>query len=108
MIKLIYSILAISIIFSSCSEKRDKLTVLKDEMIGKDIKKIYGEKKILGVPDGDFDIYHVYFVNEDYTVKCNKYTGSIIDVCLGKKCFPIQDENAIPTMLNSQFILDNE
>ncbi len=28
----------------SCGEKRDKLTVLKEDMIGEDVKDIYGKK----------------------------------------------------------------
>tara|TARA_B110000240_G_scaffold54601_1_gene62208 strand:+ start:134 stop:715 length:582 start_codon:yes stop_codon:yes gene_type:complete len=88
--KLLYTLLAVSIIFSSCSEKRDKLTVLKDDMIGKNIKELYGKKKILmGISDQEN--YHIYYVNDNCTVKSNKNSGKIVDVCIGKKCFPKEE-----------------
>jgi len=84
--KSIIFVFVISLMNFSCGEKKDKLTILKEEMIGEDIKGIYGKKIILtGIKD--FDNYHVYFTNQNFTVKANKDSGKIIDVCLGKRCF---------------------
>ena len=84
--KSIIFVFVITLMNFSCGEKKDKLTVLKEDMIGEDIKEIYGKKIILtGIKD--FDNYHVYFTNQNFTVKANKDSGKIIDVCLGKRCF---------------------
>jgi len=84
--KSIIFVFALTLLNMSCGEKRDKLTVLKEDMIGEDVKDIYGKKIILtGIKD--FDNYHIYFTNQNFTVKANKETGRIIDVCLGKRCF---------------------
>lgn len=84
--KSIIFVFVISLMNFSCGEKKDKLTILKEDMIGEDIKGIYGKKIILtGIKD--FDNYHVYFTNQNFTVKANKDSGKIIDVCLGKRCF---------------------
>ena len=84
--KSILFVFVLALMNFSCGDKKDKLTVLKQDMIGEDIKDIYGKKIILtGIKD--FDNYHVYFTNKNITVKANKKTGNIIDVCEGKRCF---------------------
>ena len=84
--KSILFVFVLALMNFSCGDKKDKLTVLKEDMIGEDIKDIYGKKIILtGIKD--FDNYHIYFSNQNFTVKANKDSGTIIDVCLGKRCF---------------------
>tara|TARA_B100001758_G_C18201407_1_gene500016 strand:+ start:64 stop:246 length:183 start_codon:yes stop_codon:yes gene_type:complete len=42
--KSIIFVFALTLLHMSCGEKRDKLTVLKEDMIGEDVKDIYGKK----------------------------------------------------------------
>ena len=85
--KLLIILLCLPLFFGCFTDKRDKLTILKEEVIGKNIKELYGKKKIL-MGTSDLENYHVYFINRDFTVKSNKKSGYVIDVCLGEKCFP--------------------